>query len=284
MTYKDYGNVYSVYVLTFPDGKKYVGLTRQKPEKRWRCGQGYRNQTLVYDAIKNAGGWEKVKHDIVLENVSLEAGAAKEKELISEYRTQDINYGYNTKNGGQTFGEHSQEFLDDLHNRMVGNKYCVGRKISEKHLQALIEGNKRCKKPRIRNWAMPEEQKKRISECAKERWRNPEYRKKYSENRPDMSGENNPMFGKKHSEETKKKIAEKAKGRKASAETREKYRHRNTRKVYQLDLQGNIIGQYESITFASEAIGKPGSNISFCCRNKQRTCGGYMWRYADDLT
>lgn len=284
MVYKDYGETYSVYVLIFPNGKRYVGLTRQKLEKRWRCGQGYRNQTIVYNAIKEAGGWENVKHEVVAENVSIEVGKEKEKELIKKYQTQNPKYGYNTKNGGQTFGEHSQDFLDSLHDRMVGNKYCVGRKISEKHKQALIEGNRRCKKPRTRNWVMPEDQRKHISECAKERWKNPEYRKRYAENRPDMSGSNNPMYGKKHSEESKRKMSEKATGRKLSAETKERMRHRNTKRVYQLDLKGNIIGEYESIKFAGEAIGKQSTNIGFCCRNKNRTCGGYKWRYADDYS
>lgn len=212
MTYKDYGNVYSVYVLTFPDGKKYVGLTRQKPEKRWRYGQGYRNQTLVYDAIKNAGGWENVKHDIVLKNVSLEVGAAKEKELISEYRTQDITYGYNIKNGGQTFGEHSQEFLDDLHNRMVGNKYCVGRKISQKHIQALIDGQRQSTKPRktTKGFKHSETTKAIISEKAKARWKDDSYRQKCIKTHANMSGKNNPMYGRKQSEETREKIRQKA--------------------------------------------------------------------------
>lgn len=209
---KDYGNVYSVYVLTFTDGKKYVGLTRQMPEKRWRGGSGYKNQTLVSNAIKESGGWENVKHDIVLENVSLEVGAAKEKELISEYRTQDINYGYNTKNGGQTFGEHSQEFLDSLHERMKGNTYCVGRKISQEHIKALVEGQKRSTKPRktTKGFKHSEESKTIISEKAKERWKDDSYRQKCIKTHANMSGKNNPMYGRKQSEETREKIRQKA--------------------------------------------------------------------------
>ena len=287
MIYKDYGNTYTVYMLIFPDGKRYVGLTRQKPEKRWRCGQGYRNQTLVYKAIQEAGGWEKVKHEVVVENVSIEVGKEKEKELIKKYHTQDFEYGYNTKNGGQTFGEHSQEFLDALHNRMVGNTYCVGRKISEKHLQALIEGNKRSTKPRGKHRKpMTDEQKKILSEKAIARWNDPKRREIYMQglSKKEQSGKNNPMYGKKHSDETKRKISEKAKGRTASKETREKLSAAFSKKVIQYDLHGNILKEYPSIKIAAETIGKPGTNISFCCKNNNRTCGGYKWRYADDLT
>ena len=61
-----------------------------------------------------------------------------------------------------------------------------------------------------------------VSEYLKEKWKDPEYRKKmidlhsgknshfYGSHR---TGEQNPMWGKKHSEETKKKISEKAKER-----------------------------------------------------------------------
>lgn len=30
-----------VYVHIAPNGKKYVGITSQKPEKRWNHGEGY---------------------------------------------------------------------------------------------------------------------------------------------------------------------------------------------------------------------------------------------------
>lgn len=212
MTYKDYGNTYSVYMLIFPDEKRYVGLTRQKPEKRWRCGQGYRNQTLVYKAIQEAGGWENVKHEVVAENVSIEVGKEKEKELIKKYHTQDLEYGYNTKNGGQTFGEHSQEFLDSLHKRMKGNTYCVGREISQEHIRALIEGQKSSTKHRktTKGFKHSEETKTIISEKAKARWEEDSYRQKCKKTHANMSGKNNPMYGRKQSEETREKIRQKA--------------------------------------------------------------------------
>lgn len=56
-------------------------------------------------------------------------------------------------------------------------------------------------------------------------------KRKMSENRPDVSGENNPMYGKKHTEETRKKISEAQMGEKSymygrthSQETKNKIR------------------------------------------------------------
>ena len=40
-------NNYTVYCHIFPNGKRYVGITKQKPEYRWDNGNGYRNCTKM---------------------------------------------------------------------------------------------------------------------------------------------------------------------------------------------------------------------------------------------
>lgn len=54
------------------------------------------------------------------------------------------------------------------------------------------------------------------------------------------------------------------------------------RKVIQYDLQDNIINEYESVTEAAQALGKPNlrSAIGRVCAGKQNTSGGYKWAYA----
>ena len=42
---------YKIYLLTFPNGKKYCGYTSQELEKRWNHGEGYKKCPLVYKAI-----------------------------------------------------------------------------------------------------------------------------------------------------------------------------------------------------------------------------------------
>lgn len=44
--------MYSVYMHTTPNNKKYIGITKQKPVKRWQNGGGYKNQPLMWKAIK----------------------------------------------------------------------------------------------------------------------------------------------------------------------------------------------------------------------------------------
>ena len=69
------GKSWCVYRHTFPDGKRYIGITRQKPEDRWLDGMGYSAQPKVFAAIVKFG-WKNIKHE-VLEDGLNEAEARK---------------------------------------------------------------------------------------------------------------------------------------------------------------------------------------------------------------
>lgn len=57
-------------------------------------------------------------------------------------------------------------------------------------------------------------------------------------------------------------------------------RHAHGSRVGQYDKFGNKLAEYSSIIVASEMTGILKSNISHCCSNpKQRTAGGYVWKY-----
>lgn len=52
---------------------------------------------------------------------------------------------------------------------------------------------------------------------------------------------------------------------------------RNTEKrVYQYDLDGNLIGEYVSLSAAASANGIAKQNISVSCKNEHRTCNGFL--------
>ena len=109
---------YSVYIHTFPNGKVYVGITCESPERRWRAdGSGYRKQRVMRFAIAKYG-WQNVKHEIVASSLSKDDACNLEIELIAKYKSNQHEYGYNVDNGGQTSGSHSEETLKKMSESM----------------------------------------------------------------------------------------------------------------------------------------------------------------------
>ena len=46
---------YKLYVHVFPNGKRYVGITGQKVNRRWRDGRGYAQNIRMTNAINKYG-------------------------------------------------------------------------------------------------------------------------------------------------------------------------------------------------------------------------------------
>lgn len=101
-------NNYTVYMHIAPNDKKYVGITCQKPIYRWDNGNGYKQCTLMWRAICKYG-WDNFAHEILYKNLSKEEAEQKEIELISKYKSNNKNYGYNIENGGNSVGKMSEE-------------------------------------------------------------------------------------------------------------------------------------------------------------------------------
>ena len=104
-----------------------------------------------------------------------------------------------------------------------------------------------------------------------------------------IAGQNNPFYGKTHSEETKKKLKQIATGRPSPMKGKHfSDKARNNMKlgaqnrckpVMQYDLDGNLIATYRSLSEAHEVTGYNKSNISACCLGRTKTCNGFIWRY-----
>jgi hypothetical protein len=94
---------YSVYRHTSPSGKVYIGITSVSPNKRWRGGHGYTHGfcTLFSNAIKKYG-WDNIKHEILLDGCSKEEAVYAEKYLVRWYKIHSISY--NITDGGDLGG------------------------------------------------------------------------------------------------------------------------------------------------------------------------------------
>lgn len=55
--------------------------------------------------------------------------------------------------------------------------------------------------------------------------------------------------------------------------------------VQQLDLDGNVIAEFDGVNSAARSIGKPNdaTAITKCCSGTRRTAHGYIWRYKEAL-
>lgn len=94
---------YCVYIHTTPCNKKYVGITRRNPIKRWKSGYGYLNNDYFFKAIKKYG-WDNIKHEVLYTNLTKEEAEKKEIELISFFDTTNREKGYNHTFGGLVNG------------------------------------------------------------------------------------------------------------------------------------------------------------------------------------
>ena len=56
---------------------------------------------------------------------------------------------------------------------------------------------------------------------------------------------------------------------------------KRSKKVIQLDFNGVVIGEFQSVMVASEDTGFNRSSIAKVCRGERRHAGGYKWSYSD---
>lgn len=206
------------------NGKKYVGITAQNPETRWRNGIGYIKSPRFYNAILKYG-WEQFDHIILQTDMSYEEACAAEQRTISQEKLTDPQYGYNLDSGGRS-----------------------GRIMSL------------------------------------------ESRLKVSEHHADFSGQNHPLYGKKHSEITKQKIREKAVGRKQSEKQRLQHSKammgsNNPRAKAVLCINTGVI--FPTARDAAKWLNQfDGSYIGKCCKGLVKSAGFHpetneplCWKY-----
>lgn len=90
------------------NNKKYVGITSEKPEKRWKNGLGYKHNPYFYNAIKKYG-WEEFDHDILFTGLSKKEAEEKEIALIAKWNLTSREFGYNIESGGNLGKKLSEE-------------------------------------------------------------------------------------------------------------------------------------------------------------------------------
>ena len=128
-------NNYKVYIHKFPNGKAYIGITKQEPKIRWGGGNGYVRNEYMHRAIKKYG-WENIEHIILFDGLSEEDACEIEKSLIKKYRTNEKEFGYNIESGGQcsNLAESTKQKLREAH---------IGKSASEETREKMRASRKR---------------------------------------------------------------------------------------------------------------------------------------------
>lgn len=121
---------YKLYVHIAPNGKKYYGITKQKPEHRWANGKGYDKNKHFASAIKKYG-WDNIEHIVLHEGLDEDEAKELEQYMIQWYDTANRAYGYNITLGG------------DGGKGLCGEKNPMyGKQLSEEHKKKLSEAKK----------------------------------------------------------------------------------------------------------------------------------------------
>ena len=128
-------NGYTVYKHTSPNGKVYIGITKQEPKKRFANGAGYKECPRFWNAI-NKYGWARFTHEILAEGLSKAEAESEEIRLIKQYRSNESLFGYNIENGGNVCGTHSDATRRKI---SIGNK---GKKRSPEAVERSREAHK----------------------------------------------------------------------------------------------------------------------------------------------
>ena len=141
------------------NGKVYIGITSQKPEQRWRNGEGYKSSPHFYSAIQKYG-WDNFEHNILFVELTKEQACLKEQELIKEFNSMNREYGYNSTSGGDIFVM-NEETKQKISQALIGNQNNLGHSCSEEKKKKISEAQK--------GREFTEEHKQKLSEAAKNR-------------------------------------------------------------------------------------------------------------------
>lgn len=231
------------------NSKRYIGITCQLLNSRWRNGKGYRNSPHFNSAIQKYG-WENFSHEVLFTDLSKEEAEAKEVELINKYHTRDNRYGYNIAAGGSVMcGEDNPWY---------------GQKHSEESKRKMSEKRKGIPKS--------EEFKQMLSQKLKGRKFSEETRQKMRENHADFKGKNHPRYGISPPKEHMERMCKLSKTPEAIAKMKAHKvwysgaKNPNAKTVMCLET-GKIYGTMKE---AAEDTGCNASKISAVCHGKRK--------------
>ena len=237
---------WKVYKLTnLCNGKIYIGVTSQIPEKRWCKGKAYHGNPHLTAAIEKYS-WENFSHEILEDNLTREQAGELEEYYINKFNTLSSEFGYNKIKGGFHDSNMYKDFVIRKLNKKV-NKYDLEGNFIESY-DSLIEAG-------IKNNLSSSD----ISCCCNKKnfcktLKNNVYRF------ADTTDTSEDIYNYINS-------------------------HGLDKEIVQYTLDDEFVAKYKSIRQASRQLNINSGNISLCASGKAKTYKGFIWKYTtEELT
>lgn len=178
---------YSVYKLTAPSGKCYIGMTKQSVERRWNSGHAYKHNEHLQNAIAKYG-WDNFSKEVLFTSTSKTEAEKVERFLIAKYNSTDRQNGYNILPGGNVSDGHSEETKRKISEsvkklqtdevRARKSRDGKGRKMSDETRRKVRQAN--IGNQNAKGCTRSPETRAKMSAAQKLRYRSPEARAKLS--------------------------------------------------------------------------------------------------------
>lgn len=261
--------------------KVYIGQTIQGYKTRWK-GHVYATKTEdkpLYNAMRKYGV-ENFHIELLEDNIPYEELDYKEVCYIEKYDCVRPN-GYNISHGGGSYINEKER--ERMRLRVLGENNPMYGMCGELN---PFYGKK-----------LPEEARRTLSEKAKLRYENmSDEEKEANRIRLDKAREKvialgGGFKGHNHTEEAKKRISEAQKGKFVSEETKKRMKQTNARKrkVVMLDIDGNYLRTFDSMTLACQYLKEnnihenpKSGEISTACKRSTKYAYQHRWIYNDD--
>ena len=233
-----------VYLISFPNGKKYIGITTTSFKERIRSHISHINTSNlpVHNALRKYK--DKVNWEIIDK-------ASNWEELVK------MEVGYILKN---------KSYIDDNgYNLTKGGDGTTGYKHTEEN---KIQNSER----RIEYFKNPKNRKKQSKSSILAHFKNPQQAKEHSEFQSERFKDKNE----------RDKVAEGMRKYLSNKENLERHsKVRGGKEFYVIDLKGNIIAEYLIQAECARKMNLQPSKINNCLKGKRKTHGGFKFKYKE---
>jgi group I intron endonuclease len=266
--------IIGIYKITNPKGKVYIGQsTNIKKRKMCYERKHILKQPRIYNSIQKYG-WDTHIFEVI-EEYHVEQLNERETYWKQYYLDQFggdwgmVLFCNLHDNGGGPLSEETRKKISKIH---------LGKKRPEGTGEKISQAKK--------GFKYSEESKKLKSKIAKGKPKSQETKLKMSlahqgKKTPHDVIQKMKESYKNRTEESKLKTIQSVKS--IPPEKREEMKLNTIKKVFQFTLDKKLIQEFPSIQLASKLTGVRHDSISQCCRGKNKTAGGFIWRFTKDF-